>query len=153
MKKDACISEDKLYRYMLYRIWDEKKPIISFIGLNPSTADDKIDDATIKKCINYTKNWGYGGFYMLNLFAFRTKSPYDIMESTNPIGLENDEYIEKYIKLSDKVICAWGNHGKFNNRSKEVLSGIENKYYLKINKSGEPAHPLYLKNSLIPIRY
>ena len=58
MKKDAILSEDRKYRYVLSRIWDESKPLVVIIGLNPSTADEKDDDNTIKKCINFSKNWG-----------------------------------------------------------------------------------------------
>ena len=56
MKKDAILSEDRKYRYVLSRIWDESKPLVVIIGLNPSTADEKDDDNTIKKCINFSKN-------------------------------------------------------------------------------------------------
>ncbi|MGJ0372506.1 DUF1643 domain-containing protein [Aliarcobacter cryaerophilus] len=153
MKKDAILSEDRKYRYVLSRIWDESKPLVVIIGLNPSTADEKDDDNTIKKCINFSKNWGYGGLYMLNLFAFRATAPSDMFNASSPIGEENSKYIEKYSKLSDKVICAWGNNGNFKNRSKEVLLNIENKFYLKLNKTGEPAHPLYLNKNLIPIKF
>ena len=139
--------------YVLSRIWDESKPLVVIIGLNPSTADEKDDDNTIKKCINFSKNWGYGGLYMLNLFAFRATAPSDMFNASSPIGEENSKYIEKYSKLSDKVICAWGNNGNFKNRSKEVLLNIENKFYLKLNKTGEPAHPLYLNKNLIPIKF
>ena len=153
MKKDAILSEDRKYRYVLSRIWDESKPLVVIIGLNPSTADEKDDDNTIKKCINFSKNWGYGGLYMLNLFAFRATAPSDMFNASSPIGEENSKYIEKYSKLSDKVISAWGNNGNFKNRSKEVLLNIENKFYLKLNKTGEPAHPLYLNKNLIPIKF
>ena len=153
MKKDAILSEDRKYRYVLSRIWDESKPLVVIIGLNPSTADEKDDDNTIKKCINFSKNWGYGGLYMWNLFAFRATAPSDMFNASSPIGEENSKYIEKYSKLSDKVICAWGNNGNFKNRSKEVLLNIENKFYLKLNKTGEPAHPLYLNKNLIPIKF
>lgn len=90
---------------------------------------------------------------MLNLFAFRATAPSDMFNASSPIGEENSKYIEKYSKLSDKVICAWGNNGNFKNRSKEVLLNIENKFYLKLNKTGEPAHPLYLNKNLIPIKF
>ena len=153
MKTDAVLSEDRKYRYVLSRIWDESKSMVMIIGLNPSTADETIDDPTIVRCIDFAKNWGYGGIYMLNLFAFRATLPKDMFSVENPIGDENDKFIEKYSKLSDKVICAWGNNGNFKNRSKEVLLNIENKFYLKLNKTGEPAHPLYLNKNLIPIKF
>ena len=153
MKKDAVISKDNKYRYLLSRTWDDSKPIVAFIGLNPSIADDKIDDPTVNRCINFAKSWGYGGFYMLNLFAFRATEPKNMFKAESPIGDENDKYILKYSKQVDKVVCAWGNHGKYKERSTYIFNLINNTYYLKMNKSGEPAHPLYLKANLTPIQY
>jgi hypothetical protein len=46
----------------------------------------------------------------------------------------------------------WGYGGSYKNRSKEILSKIENSYYLKLNKNGELTHPLYLAGNLIPIK-
>jgi len=153
MKTDATLSEDRKYRYVLSRIWDESKPTVMIIGLNPSTADETENDPTIVRCIDFAKSWGYGGVYMLNLFAFRATQPKDMFNAKEPIGEENDKYIEKYSNICDKVICAWGNDGNYNKRSKEILSKIKNTYYLKLNQTGEPAHPLYLKGDLIPIKF
>lgn len=152
MKKDAMLSKDRQYRYVLSRIWDEDKPIVVFIGLNPSTADELNDDSTITKCINYAKSWSYGGFYMLNLFAYRAKNPSDMFDAKEPIGSENDNFIKEYIKKSDKIVCAWGDNGDFKQRGESVLELVPNAYYLKLNKSGQPAHPLYLKSDFIPQR-
>ncbi len=90
---------------------------------------------------------------MLNLFAFRATQPKDMFNTEEPIGKDNDQYIKKYSKICDKVVCAWGNDGSYKNRSKEVLSMLDNAYYLKLNKTGEPAHPLYLKSNLTPIKF
>lgn len=152
MKKDAILSNDRKYRYLLSRIWDDTKPMVTIIGLNPSTANETIDDPTITRCINFSKSWGYGGFYMLNLFAFRATKPRDMFQSFDPIGADNDKYIKEYSNTTDKVICAWGNHGNYKQRSQDVLSQIDNAYYLKLNGSGEPAHPLYLKSDMKPIK-
>ena len=73
MEKGAVISECQNYRYSLWRIWDESKPLIGFIGLNPSTADHREDDKTISRCIKFADSWGAGGFYMMNLFAILMK--------------------------------------------------------------------------------
>lgn len=43
MKKEAVLSEDRKYRYLLSLTWDDTKPTVLFIGLNPSTADEKED--------------------------------------------------------------------------------------------------------------
>ena len=60
MDKDAILSADRKYRYVLTRIWDETKSTVVFIGLNPSIADEETDDQTIRKCIGYSKRWRYG---------------------------------------------------------------------------------------------
>ena len=60
MEKGAILSTDRKYRYVLTRIWDETKPTVVFIGLNPSIADEETDDQTIQKCIGYSKRWRYG---------------------------------------------------------------------------------------------
>lgn len=44
MQKSAVFSEWRKYRYSLKRIWDDQKPYVLFIGLNPSTADEESDD-------------------------------------------------------------------------------------------------------------
>ncbi len=151
MDKEAVLSTDKKYRYILKRIWDDKLQKVAIIGLNPSTADAKNDDPTIKRCIEFVKSWGYGGFYMLNLFAFRATNPKEIYKVNNPVGEENEKHILEIISKVEKVICAWGNEGEHLNQSKKILSLIETPFCLKINLSGEPSHPFYLKSNLKPI--
>ena len=119
-----------------------------FIGLNPSTADEEVDDPTIRRCFNYAKNWGYGGFKMANLFAYRTTLPSNLKKVKYPVGSENDKYIVTLSKKADITIASWGNNGNLYSRDKQVLSLLPNLMCLKVNKSGQPAHPLYLKNFL-----
>ena len=92
-KKKLLFQTISLYRYKLSRTWDSTKPTILFIGLNPSIADETIDDPTITRCINYAKAWGYGTLLMTNLLAFRSTYPKDIYLVDDPIGDENDNYI------------------------------------------------------------
>lgn len=79
MKTGANLSECRRYRFSLWRIWDEALPYALFIGLNPSTADETANDPTITRCINFAKDWGYGGIYMANLFAYRATDPSEYM--------------------------------------------------------------------------
>lgn len=153
MQKNAILSKDREYRYVLSRIWDETKPMVMIIGLNPSTADETEDDPTIGRCISFSKSWGYGGVYMLNLFAFRATQPSDMFEALTPIGSENDNFIEMYAKKVDKIICAWGNDGVYKDRSHYIQKKITNLFYLKMNQTGEPSHPLYLKSDLVPQKW
>ena len=69
---DATFSDDRVHRYALWRIWDESLPKVLFIGLNPSTATETKNDPTIRRCMGYAKDWGYGGYIMGNIFAFRS---------------------------------------------------------------------------------
>lgn len=147
MKKGACFSECNTYRYTLWRIWDESKPIVTFIGLNPSTADATNDDPTIGRCIQFAKSWGCGGIYMLNLFAYRSTDPKAMKMYNSPIGLKNDKTILDIAQKSKLVVACWGNHGSHLARSGQVrkLLGEIKLSYLVLNKTGEPKHPLYVK--------
>lgn len=152
MTKGAVLSDCEIYRYQLWRIWDKNKPTILFIMLNPSTADDNEDDNTIKKCIRYATKWGYGGFYVGNLYAFRSKARSVLKTVLNPIGEDNEMNLLKLSKKCDKTVCAWGNE---EGRPERIFSKFKNLHYLKINKDKEktPAHPLYLNGDLIPIKF
>ena len=151
MKKYAKLSKCRNYRFSLSRMWDNSQPHVMFICLNPSTADETEDDPTIRCCINYAKLWGYGGLYIGNLFAFRATEPKDMLAATNPIGDNNDKWLLKLSSEAALVVAAWGNAGKHMGRSQQVRQLIPNLYCLKINKSGEPAHPLYQKTNLKPV--
>ena len=145
---DAFFSKDRLYRYALWRIWDDKLPKVLFIGLNPSTADEIIDDPTIRRCMRYAQEWGYGGYIMGNIFAYRSTDPMQLKIIDNPIGIENNYWLKKLHAEASLTIGAWGNHGKYLSRGKTI---IDNLYCLKITKEGHPSHPLYLSSKLKPL--
>ncbi|WP_422640767.1 DUF1643 domain-containing protein [Streptococcus thermophilus] len=121
--------------------------------MNPSTADEKEDNPTINKCISYAKSWGYGKVLMANLFTFRSTDPSILNYVSNPIGSDNDFYLQKSASEADLVIACWGNPGRLLNRDKEVISLISDLYCLKQNKNGTPHHPLYLPKETKPSPY
>lgn len=84
MEKYACIDGD--YRYILGRKWDEKKPQVTFVMLNPSTADAQQDDPTLGKCIKFATSWDYGSLEVVNLFAYRATKPCELRKVSDPIG-------------------------------------------------------------------
>ena len=153
MNKEAKFSACRTYRYALWRTWDDSKPYAMFIGLNPSTADETDDDPTIRRCVGFAKNLGYGGLCMANLFAYRATVPSVMMSARDPVGPENDEWLGRLSSNAGIIIAAWGNNGKFLGRSKAVLCFIKNVQCLKVNNSGEPSHPLYIPADTIPISY
>ena len=87
---------------------------------------------------------------MANLFAFRATEPSDMKLAEDPIGKENDQFLRNLAENAGLVVAAWGNDGSFLNRSAQVKEMLPNLHCLKMNKSGEPAHPLYQKASTFP---
>lgn len=141
------------YRYALWRIWDKSKPLLMYIGLNPSTANQNSDDPTIRRVKNFTHKFGYGGFYMMNLYAFITPYPEELQTESDPIG-ENDNWLELIAIKCDKVVFCWGSFKGIRQRA----LAVSDKFYgcaLSVNADGSPGHPLYLPKSseLIEYRY
>ena len=153
MEKKANISKDKIYRYTLSRTWDSTKPTVLFIGLNPSIADENVDDPTVTRCINFAKDWGYGTLLMANLFAYRSTYPKEIYLIDDPIGKDNDYYLLECVKQSDLIIACWGNNGTYMGREKIIKELVPNLYCLQKNKNGTPHHPLRLPRNINPIPF
>ena len=153
MEKGATLSRCRKYRYVLWRKWDNflvDELYVMFICLNPSTADEKIDDKTVIRCINFAKDWGFSGMYITNLFAYRTKDVAKLLKAKDPVGPRNDHYILETSKDSKIVVAAWGSNGKFNNRDLVVMKMLPELHYLKCTKDGHPWRPLYLPKDLKP---
>lgn len=151
LKNSASFSRCRQYRYALWRTWDATKAYVMFIGLNPSTADETINDPTVRRCINYAKSWGYGGVCIGNLFAYRATDPELMKAVEDPVGSQNNGWLKKLSDQAVLVVAAWGNHGTYLGRSRQVRELLPDMYCLKVNKSGEPAHPLYQKAAAQPI--
>jgi hypothetical protein len=143
----AEFSECRKYRYALWRIWDTEKPLVMFVGLNPSTANEKDNDPTIKSVERISRNNGYGGFYMMNCFSFVSTNPADLqLESNNWI---NDFWLKKVASDCKTIVFAWGNFDVVvkSGRYFELLDMFgEEAMTLKQNKNGSPKHPLYCKS-------
>jgi hypothetical protein len=160
MKKSAIISECGDYRYQLGRTWGDG-PIVTFIMLNPSIASAELDDPTIRRCFSFAQREGAGGISVVNLFAFRATKPTNMMTALDPIGPENDEYIQRWvgseIGSSRLVIAGWGASPFAAKRFKQICErGVlnpESWKCLEKTKSGAPKHPLYIRGDapLIPL--
>ena len=150
----AHFSDDRKYRYLLGRRIGELERRLLFVMLNPGTADETHNDPTIRRCINFAERWKFGILEVANLFAFRTSYVTELRRAGEPIGSDNDEWISKALTTADRVVLAWGNHGAYKERSRQVRRmalDVAQPYHLGLNKTGEPKHPLYLPASTIPI--
>ncbi len=142
----ATFDETGKYRYLLFRKWALSKPMVMLIGLNPSTANADKNDNTITKVIKVARNNGYGGVYMLNLFAIVSPHPEILISGIDTIK-NNDEYIKKYAAVSAGIVCCWGNFKEATQRAKNVLEILPNELLcFAQNKNGTPKHPLYCKD-------
>ena len=153
----AYFSPCRTWRYTLHRIWEPGRDLCMFIGLNPSTADETNNDPTITRCQNYAAGWGFGGFVMTNLFAYRATDPRDMKAYRNPIGPENDLWLTRASRNVSLIVAAWGNHGLYQNRSPNILQLFRARglpvHCLGFTQAGQPKHPLYLRRDLQPIPY
>ena len=144
MIREAEFSIDKKERYSLKREWDKSKNKILYIMLNPSLADDKNDDPTIRRLINFTKKFNYGGFLVGNIFTTITPNPKEIDKSKG-MSDKNFEKLLNLINKVDQIVYAWGNSVEEPQLLKELI--LSPKCFGK-NLNGTPKHPLYLpKNS------
>lgn len=146
--KGATFSECRKYRYALWRIWDEEKPFIMFVGLNPSTANENKDDATIRRVVSMSNQWGYGGVYMLNCFPFISTNPNDLKDCNNIS--KNDCFLETIGELCDTIVFAWGNFDIVVEKSRDIAltQMFPNAKCLIKNKNGSPRHPLYVPSTV-----
>tara|TARA_B100001029_G_C15043821_1_gene445607 strand:+ start:908 stop:1372 length:465 start_codon:yes stop_codon:yes gene_type:complete len=145
MKGHAKFSKDGLYRYSLCRIWENKLPKILFIMLNPSLACASKNDPTIKKLINFSKSWGFGGFHVGNLYSNISPYPKNIVSIKNVREKKNIDSIKNMIKKSQLIIYAWGNNEKTPIWLKKI---VKDPYCIELSVNGVPKHPLYLKKTL-----
>lgn len=155
----AVISSDGLYRYHLWRIWDDHLPVMVFVMQNPSTADATEDDPTIRRCVGFARREGYGGISVRNVFALRATDERELLTHPDPFGPENEEHLTaaRQVALMTRLVVAWGERlgGK---RLAHHYAKVRccvlplSPYCLGTNKSGEPKHPLYLKSDapLVP---
>lgn len=137
------------YRYALWRIWDVLKPPLVCCLLNPSKATHEVVDPTVSRMITRAGKYGYGGLYVLNLFALRSTDPKLLYVHPEPVGVNNNYALASITaKFGDKLLCGWGEHGRCERRSYAVRQLLLCRGValtcLKCNQSGEPQHPLYI---------
>jgi hypothetical protein len=144
-QSNAIFSEDKNYRYVLSRIENPQKEIIMFVGLNPSTANESKNDATITKITKIVRNNGFGGFYMLNLFGIVSAYPEILTKDIVASVGDNDKYLLEYSQKVNKIVFCWGGFKEAKERAEIVKKMFPNKNlcYLHLNKDESPKHPLY----------
>ena len=151
-------SADRVYRYTLER--DSKYSgglgTVLFICLNPSTADETVNDPTVRRCLGYTERWGYDRLLVGNAFAYRATDPKVMRAAADPVGSDNDVWLLAMVGEAQRVVCAWGAncaHQHRENRLIELLSGFDHLYALGLTAAGFPRHPLYMRANVEPVPF
>lgn len=154
MKRGAVLSPCGTYRYELTRRWADGDDIVTWIMLNPSTADADIDDPTIRRCIDFSIRWGCSALVVHNLFALRATDPRALAKHADPVGPENDTYLAR--PTAGPTIAAWGVSGGHlaHERAGIVLDLLRaHKTWplcVALTHGGAPRHPLYLPARALP---
>lgn len=154
-------SPCRAYRYTWNLVWDATAHPCAFIGLNPSTADEQGPDPTVRRCVTYARDWGYGQLLMLNAFAWRETDRLAMKRHPAPVSPPDDpnandrairRAVARVIDAKGVVVAAWGSDGAHLGRS-AVLATLLRAWpihCLTLTSSGEPGHPLYLRKTLQP---
>lgn len=104
----AVISDCGLYRYRLERHGLKGSGAVAWIMVNPSTADAKADDPTIRKVVGFTERLGGGWAIVGNKFAYRATDVKALRSAADPRGPENDSHLEQIMRAAPIVVAAWG---------------------------------------------
>lgn len=144
----AILSADGTYRYLLTRTWSAAPPM-TWIMLNPSTADGLSDDPTIRRCTGFARREGCGGIKVVNLYALRATDPGELWPHPDPVGTDNDRIIAEHAR-DGLVVAAWGCHGMAVRRGLEVAqrlaaAGTARLLCAGVTAAGHPRHPLYVR--------
>ena len=149
---DADFSPCRRYRYTLRRRWLLGSGSILWVLLNPSKAGVLVSDPTVTRLIDFSQIFGYRQMTLLNIFALRSTDPKELRKVDDPIGPENDAWIERVVMSEDhqRVVVAWGSHGRLYGRGNDVFRCLQlhaNVYGFRLTKNGNPQHPLYVARS------
>jgi len=145
---EAVFSDDSVKRYLLRKVWDEKKPRLAVIMLAPSGASGIELDNSTQLVLNNAHRLGYGSVDVLNLFA--TLNDFTLKNAEDE-DIDNMKAILKSAKEADTIVYAAGvgkaKNKVFQHRQKIVISELkkyENKLHCLCTENGEARfqHPL-----------
>lgn len=161
--KGAIFSDDGKFRYVLWRstngmtLFDNNSKIRLQIGLNPSKAGAEINDPTIERGVRRAYMDGFGIFVQLNLYAYTSTDPRELLKGGYYVGEDNDAYIKLMIELAlssgGQIVVAWGSFLPVYKRAPEILKMIPEPYCLGKNAGGQPKHPLYVSYDTPMVSY
>jgi hypothetical protein len=120
--------------------------------LNPSTADEHKDDPTIRRVIGFATRERCRVLEILNLYALCTTDPCKLLNHPDPVGPDNDQWIQNAVASEALIVVAWGSFSydrldRTGARAARVLDLLATQgpvYAWDTTLEGYPRHPLYL---------
>lgn len=158
IERMALFSSCKRYRYVLRRGFvGVYKPLRLCVWMNPSVADDKEDDPSIRVGMSFARRWGDGGILVVNVFSLvHTDSTTLPERRSDCIGVAHwqvmrDVLAGKYGPVHPDVFCGWGDAGAgmhADEMKHELRSNGFRTCAIALTKHKNPGHPLRKKLDL-----
>ena len=161
----ALFSSDKKYRYTLQMEYlpdlmdEQRNKTLTVILKNPSSADERRSDSTIRKVETYVwqKFPDVKTLNIYNIFAFRATDAIELQQLmqkgglSEGVGEENDNSLTKLLQRSDYLICAWGGPSGINKdfyfsrivRVKEIIGKDFSGPVYRVRGRKETSEPLH----------
>lgn len=151
----AIISDCGLYRYRLERevcpAYEGSK-VFAFFGVNPSTADATLDDATVRKWRGFTLRNGGHRFIVGNVFSYRATDVRELASVPFQMGVQHFQHLQLIAQEADVLVPCWGASTKLPKHLRghcDDLAGWLFKFgkpvmHFGLTACGQPKHPLML---------
>lgn len=147
MERSATFAHDGRHRLELGRRWGEGAPVV-WVLLNPSAADATRDDPTIRRCIGFSRAWGFPAMTVVNLFSLCSADPRALDRDEVAEADANADVVARTVAGAPVAVVAWGRIGArraARSRARAVLAERTSGYCcLGVNGDGSPRHPLYV---------
>lgn len=148
----AIFDPSRRFRYVLVRRFPEvDAPLRLNVWLNPSTADEHTDDASVRVGMSFWRRWGDGGGIIINVG--------DLVETYSKnlpalhaarLGPDHWRHVlgaikSAYGRVRADVLCGWGDEGA-GAIAEETVALLRGQglrpVALAVTKRGNPGHPL-----------
>ena len=163
-RNGAVISPCGRYRHILHRVTNRDlfdvgaADHITWVMLNPSTADADSDDPTMRRVIDFTRRLGGDSLTVVNLFDWRAADPAELLTAPSLRSDAWAQYTFPAIGAASRVMLAWGAvHRSLRSHAAafvERLSEDPDRHrFLCLGRTaeGHPRHPLYLPADSKPL--
>lgn len=154
--KGAVFVEERTHRLYLWRRWTRDGSWVMFIGLNPSTADERLDDPTIRRCVGFARRWGFGGIFMCNVYTLVSTDPGKLNDEV-PVTIGASLAMRVIRNRCKQALVGWGNQitrvRGWEERVDRIKRELAPLHCLGMTKKGHPKHPLYLPYTVQPVLF